>query len=293
MPSRLPTLSLLGQAWAFYRKNAVFNAILLWLAVIPLTAVQVLGPLLAPEEPRLKLAFDIALLVFQVFLLAWSSAAVLLVGKRMIQNRAGRSRTSLRSVVQESAPSVLPLLLTGLLRACIVLQYSLLFILPAIAVVLAPGLCGGIFASVPGTGGVALMKTLSRCTALPLLLPLLVPAFVYGVRTAFYAVALVVDDAPYREALRRSTDFARGRFWETLCLLLVPALLLLVPSEILGVASVRMLVLIDPQWEPVGVLLATAVTEFAALLYALTLVAAYGRLRGRKAADAVHALQGD
>ncbi len=62
----------------------------------------------------------------------WGSASVLLVGKRMLQNSAGRNRTSFSAVRSKSSKYISNLLLTGILRDCFTVLWSILLIIPGI-----------------------------------------------------------------------------------------------------------------------------------------------------------------
>ncbi len=242
----MPVFPLIAQAWTFSRKHPVFQAVLLWMSIVPLTLIDLFGTVVPPANPRLDAAVQIALLVLESVVATWALAAFLLVGRRMLENRPGRARTSLKAVARESAPLVLPLLLTSLLRACILLEWAVLLVLPAL---------------------------------------------VYGIRTTLYPVVLALEGLTYRDALRRSTELTRGRFWSVTGTLLLLTLVLIVPAELASLALSLIAERFSPAAEAVAVLMGYALSGEAGLLFTLSLVALYGRLRTQQAADAAVALR--
>lgn len=143
----IPTIfSLIGTAWTFYRRQTVLNSVLLWLFVVPATAGYLLTKLfLDPQSSMyetvisqtdidasilwlLGLLLNIAVLMLGI----WGSACVLLVGKRLIKSPAGRTRSSFALVRKQGATLIIPLLLTEIMRICMTLLWSLLFIIPGI-----------------------------------------------------------------------------------------------------------------------------------------------------------------
>ncbi|MBU2213340.1 hypothetical protein KKC44_01040 [Patescibacteria group bacterium] len=77
----------------------------------------------------------ILLFVMQLTLsiiLIWGIACTLVVGKRMIKSKAGRSRTSFAVVRKDGAKYVLNLFITGILRNIFTFFWGLLLIIPGI-----------------------------------------------------------------------------------------------------------------------------------------------------------------
>ncbi len=62
----------------------------------------------------------------------WGIACVLLVGRKLVQSRAGRTRSSFGAVRREAAGYVARLFLTGILRDCITILWGLLLIVPGV-----------------------------------------------------------------------------------------------------------------------------------------------------------------
>ncbi len=279
--------SLLHESWTFYRKNTVFNSILLWLLIVPIIFVDLLDFWTLPESPSLDLAIHMFLSVLGIFVSYWGFAATLLVGKRMIQNKAGRSRSSLLSVLRESAPVVLPLLFTSILRGCFFFYRALIFLIPAFLLILTPFLCP----EVPLSGSNRLSDfftdgsdRISHCWIyFFFLLPLLIPAILYLIRTSFYSIALVAEQMQYRDALRRSMMLMRGKFAHVLSMILSLSCILLLPPTILSLIAQTALLPFNSQgFLTMADIVCTTLTEFGALLFTLSLIALYGKLRSER-----------
>ncbi|PIR50216.1 hypothetical protein COU79_00595 [Candidatus Peregrinibacteria bacterium CG10_big_fil_rev_8_21_14_0_10_54_7] len=144
----LPNIfALIGTSWDFYKSQPVLNAVLLWFLVLPITAESLLteyqvnqpyfqditweGVASGQTNPNLFIAtvlFEIVL----ILLLVWGMACCTLVGKRLLQNRAGRARTSFRAVSRQARRFVMSLILTDILRGCFTFFWALLLIIPGI-----------------------------------------------------------------------------------------------------------------------------------------------------------------
>jgi len=77
----------------------------------------------------------IALVGVQIILalvLIWGIACVLVMGKRMITTKAGRTRTSFKVVRKEGKKFVINIFLTSILRDCFTILWGLLLIIPGI-----------------------------------------------------------------------------------------------------------------------------------------------------------------
>jgi hypothetical protein len=73
-----------------------------------------------------------AVQIIFALVLIWGIACVLLLGKRLITNKAGRSRTSFKLVRMEGRKFVINLFLTGILRDCFTILWGLLLIVPGV-----------------------------------------------------------------------------------------------------------------------------------------------------------------
>lgn len=274
MPSPSP-LSHLSTAWAYLRKQTVLAALVLWVMALPLLIADVLL-LVPPKDPTLALAMQIVLLIVVTFVSYWGAAGVLLVGKRMIQkNKAGRSRTSIKAIVQDAAPLVLPLILTSILRACFTL-YRLLLLVPLAFVVLF--FCAETIETIHSAADIPML--LRSCPLLLLSIPLAVPAIMYQIRTAFYQVALVEEGTTYRDAMHRSMDVTRGRFWHVVWNL---ALMAIVTFALPFILALLCGIFIDETvltpLLAVSMAIVHATSAIAGLVFMLSLISFYGQLR--------------
>lgn len=134
--------SLIGDSWDFFRKQPVLNHVVLWLMALPMAAVLSLGQL-EDTHPAFAKGSDFehhSLLVLLVLfaelalsiIMIWGTACTLLVSKKLVGNSAGRTRTSFKKVRNEAASFVANIFLTGILRSCFILFWSVLLIVPGI-----------------------------------------------------------------------------------------------------------------------------------------------------------------
>jgi hypothetical protein len=102
----------------------IFSTVLMWNdeGLLPLTDTQ---------RGMLTLLLVAAIIILSIIMI-WGNASVLLVGRRLARSRAGRNRTSFKAVRGEARRFILPLLLTELLRACFILLWGLLLIIPGV-----------------------------------------------------------------------------------------------------------------------------------------------------------------
>ena len=125
-------LSLITIAWSFLRDHPVFVPIIFWLGVVPGSSLDFLWSLFPASNPTQQHVQDLCLAVVRLLFAYWSLVAILLVGKRLLKQKAGRKRSSLLAVIHESAPLIIPLICTSLLRACIAIYWTLLLVIPGL-----------------------------------------------------------------------------------------------------------------------------------------------------------------
>lgn len=137
--------TVIGQSWNFYRNNPVVKEVSLWFFFVPMLVIGVSQTLLPVGEetasdtwvtatPSLRLLFFIVNLGAVIFFV-WGILCTYLVGRKML-TKAGRGRTSFKAVYKEGRGLLPPFLLTSLLRGCIALLWSLLFVIPGIVYLL-------------------------------------------------------------------------------------------------------------------------------------------------------------
>lgn len=66
------------------------------------------------------------------FVLLYGTACILNIGKRLLQAKSGRTRTSFKTVSAQARATFFPLLLTSILRSILVILWGLLLIVPGI-----------------------------------------------------------------------------------------------------------------------------------------------------------------
>ncbi len=134
----MPNLfSLFGQSWDFCRKQSALLQAAFWLLFLPTLVGQFLADYEIAQEEMLGDRPEISLLlvlgqIMLALLTLWGTACVLVVGKRLLQTKAGRAKTSFPIVRTQGAASFVPLLLTGILRTVMGVLWTLLLIIPGI-----------------------------------------------------------------------------------------------------------------------------------------------------------------
>lgn len=291
-------LRLLSEAWAFLGSQPALTNVFLWLLLAPVLLMDVLNeywPGSDVESIRQigDLGFLLATVLF-VVVSYWGLASVLLVGRRMVVNRAGRSRTSFKAVRRGSIRMILPLFFTSLLRTIITIEWALLAALPMLLFVLWSQPCRAILSPLISAAGTILnggapdpfnafvAQFLQRCGPMFLALPLLIPAVIYQLRTVFFAIIVASEDLRYRDALRRSRAVTRGRTWQILWVLLALGIVLFVPVTIASGIAQYLQTVLRPDLPILSALLNDTLYACVGFLFLLSLVAFYGRLRKEK-----------
>ncbi len=139
MPS---VFSIIGSAWFFYKKHPVLNFVAFWFFFLPPTLLSLadkffLAEALAQESDiTMTVVMIIAMIVIIVaiaLIYTWGAACILIVGKRMImENKAGRNRTSFKAIRKQAKRFVIPMLLTEILGSCFTILWGLLLIIPGV-----------------------------------------------------------------------------------------------------------------------------------------------------------------
>lgn len=198
MPS---VFTLIGNAWAFSKKQPILVQAALWLIFVPMIGINELSSFLA--DPSLKMdaangapVLLSALCIFALsVVLVWGIACVLLIGSRQLGSNSGRSRTSFKAVRTEARSFLIPLILTGILRNILTFFWALL---------------------------------------------LIVPGIIYSVRTAFYSIILIQEGISYRPALQQSKNIVKGHTWSLFLKLFLLGLILYTPISILDSMGMKM-----------------------------------------------------
>ena len=196
---------LIGVAWAFCAKQTVLNGIMLCFFVPPTSMLYLLTEYMqnTPAEMLplslngMRIFFMLAAFALSLWM-TYGAACVLTVGMRLLKSRAGRSRTSFAAVRKQALPFVFPLLLTDILRDCLLMLWSLPFILAAVTIGMTYGNpYYGFFAA-----------------------PLFIPAVIFMTRSYFYDILIVAEKMQFRNAILASAGLVRGetsRVFNYLC----------------------------------------------------------------------------
>lgn len=205
-----PVLRFVGVGWTFFwRQPALVRASLL-LVFLPLLASYALSAPADGQRPE-SMAVLVVLHLTAIILLVWGIACVLTVGKRLLQAKSGRTRTSFRAVQSQARGLIVPLLLTDILRACIAFLWGL----PLLAFVLGfvvytDDLFSGMTAMQAANEYPWLWLVGVAAAALSLL-----PA-VYLLQTVLAPFVVAYEKLAFRPALARSKQLTRGRLPYTL-----------------------------------------------------------------------------
>ena len=294
----LHPVRLLGDSWTFLRKQPALVQVLLWFLIAPMVVLDLLDaywPESAVESSRQigQMGYGLAQLVMG-FLGFWGFCCVLLVGRRMVINRAGRSRTSFTSVRREALRLIIPVFVTSLLRSFMTFYWSLLYILAALAFVFVYAPCHeailsgvrpllhALDAADMGMSQSILQHMFRECDVVFLLLPLLIPSLIYQLRTVFFAAIVASDNLRYRDALRRSRAVVRGRSWRVLWILAALTVMLFVPVQIVSVLISQIQQVAAPQLRIISAVADDVLYACSGLLFTLGLIALYGKLRKEK-----------
>jgi hypothetical protein len=131
------SLTLIGQSWSFWQKQPVLSPVMLWLLFAPTAASSLMLDRLLKDGTTIQWASNQTILLILGLLLSWllalwGTCCVLVVGKRILQHKAGRTRTSFKAVRKQAAKALIPLMLTSALRDCYTILWTLLLIVPGI-----------------------------------------------------------------------------------------------------------------------------------------------------------------
>ncbi len=269
---------ILQESWEYLRKQPVLSWVLVWLLILPTVLSSWVDRVWKAQRgfvPGNALHFEpldlfyLSLSIFFALLTLWGVSAVLLVGKRMVVRRAGRTRSSFRRVILDALPMVFPLLLTSILQQCLVFYRALLYIIPV-------GMAFYVIhRALLGPADAARAAFLS----LLILSPLLIPAVVYWLRTILFPAVFGCEEKAYREALQRSSALIRGRFGPVVLTILALALLTFLPAIIISWVT-ALLTPAGPVLLPYAMdIIHAALSSTALLMFILAMTGLYGRLK--------------
>jgi hypothetical protein len=83
------------------------------------------------DRTEILIVLALGQIVFALILL-WGTACILSIGKRLLQAKSGRTRSSFKTVRTQASATFVPLLLTSILRSILIILWSILLIVPGI-----------------------------------------------------------------------------------------------------------------------------------------------------------------
>jgi uncharacterized membrane protein len=128
--------SLIGEAWDFCRRQQAIMHVGFWFLFLPTVVTGFLNYLIETDSTFVDTSEMRILLILAFLILAlitiWGTVCVLHIGKRLLQAKSGRTRTSFKSVRQQAKQYFIPYLLTTILMSIFTLLWTLLLIIPGI-----------------------------------------------------------------------------------------------------------------------------------------------------------------
>lgn len=267
-----PALRFAAASWTFLWRQPALGRVAALLVFLPLLVIYTLDVSVG-NTPTDQIAVIVVLFLAAFALLAWGTACTLVVGKRLLQAKAGRTRTSFKAVQGQARGFVAPLLLSYILRYCIALFWSL----PAVGL--------GLFAMTelqityltndPFDDARAYWYLAGMC--LLLLLPL-----AYLALTVLAPQAVVYEKLTPRQALARSRKLLWPRAARSLGVIILLALL--------WVPGIAAEILIEDYVDPAVATFVLPVTiaaldTVALVLWTLSLTQYYKALGGKATAS--------
>jgi hypothetical protein len=262
-----PAFRFAGASWTFFwRQPALLRAAAL-LVFLPLLVMDFLDVRVGDTPPEQAAVIVVLFLAGYAFF-AWGTACTLVVGKRLLQAKAGRLRTSFKAVQAQARGFVAPLLLTDILRGCIAILWSLPL--------------GGVVMLGATVADQRRMDFEAFATAYPWIIVLAVVAallpLAYLALTVLAPQAVVYEKLSPRQALARSRKLVWPRAWRSLGVLILLALLW-VPSL---AAEALIELYADPAVATYAMPIVIAVLDTIALvLWTLSLTQYYKALGGK------------
>lgn len=207
-----PVLRFVAVSWSFLWRQPALQQAAAVLLFLPLAASYYLSSLafdLTAEQIAILVVVAIALTA----LLAWGVACTLTVGKRLLQAKSGRLRTSFKAVQGQARGLVVTMVLTEVLRFCIAVLWSLPLIgLLAVMLMISDGMLPS-----------AIVR--AHPWFLPLAVALALLPAVYLLRTVLVPLVVAYEKTGFRDALARSSTLTTPRLGRTLLVAAVLALL--------------------------------------------------------------------
>lgn len=211
----------IGEAWIFASKQPALLRSGFFLVFLPMLAGEILPLPESDARPEIIAVAVVAQLALAVLVL-WGSACTLTVGRRLLQAKAGRTRTSFMAVQEQARGLVIPLLLTEILRSCIAFFWALPGIAAAILLILGDR-------SAFDAGDITTVLIGRPWIIGVVCLLLLLPA-IYLLLTSLTPMVVAYEKISFRAALKRSRLLVKGHIGELLVVQGFLWLCLIVPA---------------------------------------------------------------
>ncbi len=129
--------ALIGEAWDFARKQQVVWHASMWLIFLPSVVTGLVLDYQMDHKDLMTVRPETALVLILIqiilsLILVWGTICLLVIGKRLLQAKSGRSRTSFKVVRREAASLIIPYVLTSILRNILTLLWAILLVIPGI-----------------------------------------------------------------------------------------------------------------------------------------------------------------
>lgn len=134
LPSLLP---IIGESYAFCKRQQAVAHVTFWFLFLPSLATAHLADYGTTHReflqlrPEMNIIFNIGYIALSL-IVVWGSVCILSIGKRLLQAKSGRTRSSFKTVRMQAGPFFIPFLLTSILRSIFTVLWTLLLIVPGI-----------------------------------------------------------------------------------------------------------------------------------------------------------------
>lgn len=219
-----PSFRAIAHAWRFLLRQPALLRSCVWLLFLPFLALETLDALPGASRPDIAAIILVLSLAFGI-MTYWGIACVLVVGRRMLQAKAGRLRTSFRAVQVQARSLIVPLLLTDILRMCL----TILWAAPLIAIVFVAMM----FISDTAISMVSLMQSYPWIPVL--LLVTAVPPLLYFMETLLAPMVIAYEKTGFRPALARSRQLTRAHRLRTVGVFVLFSAVCALPSVLVRI----------------------------------------------------------
>lgn len=255
----------IGDGWTFAWKQPALLRAGVWLILLPMAVSRVLDVPLPTDRPEYAAVVVVVQLGIAV-LLTWGTACVLTIGRRLLQAKSGRMRTSFTAVRTQARGIIVSLLLTDILRGCIALFLGL----PLVVFLL-------LTETVAHERNATVLGLIEQYPWLPLcMIPFTLLPILYLIQTSLAAMVVAYEKTAFRPALARSRALIRGHLWYMVGVLVVIGLLW-VPGIVLDAVITSSSL---PYAVTVSAVLTATLNTIALVLSLLSLTLHYKKLGG-------------